>query len=419
MLTSLRSKLFSALSVRVFYGWVVLSVAVVIMFGTGPGQSHLIGLFFDPLAEELNLSRTSIAIAYGAATLCAAFALPQMGKAIDRYGAAGMLGVVTALLGLSALLFSFASSWIFIAIGFGCLRFLGQGALMLNCVNMVSQWFSRRRGFAMGLMSLGFPVSMALHPPLCQWLIETVGWRETWMWLGISTWVLLLPPILLLAHSKPEPLGLAPDGAVIDTSKTSSPLSGLTLSQALRTPTFYIVSACLFCMSMLVTSLHVENKGILVEHGLSARAATLMFTITGITAAITMPIVGHLLDRVRTQFMVCAGLLVMAGSLISVTLVESVTGAVVYAIIFGINNGVTMTYFAFLWPRYFGRKHLGSIQGTGQMVGIVGASIGPLPLAIAIDNFGSYDTTLRVLAIMPIVLAGLALFLRAPKVADE
>ena len=74
-----------------------------------------------------------------------------------------------------------------------------------------------------------------------------------------------------------------------------------------------------------------------------------------------------------------------------------------------------MTCFAYLWPHYFGRRHLGAIQGTGQMVGVVGASLGPLPLGIAIDYFGSYDTTLRLLAILPAACAVLALFLRAPK----
>ena len=77
-----------------------------------------------------------------------------------------------------------------------------------------------------------------------------------------------------------------------------------------------------------------------------------------------------------------------------------------------------MTFFGFLWPRYFGRKHLGSIQGVGQMVGIIGASIGALPLAIAIDQFGDYDLTLQVLAVLPIAAAVLALFLRHPQTGN-
>mgnify|MGYP003315008206 FL=1 len=61
-------------------------------------------------------------------------------------------------------------------------------------------------------MLLGFAVSMAIHPPTCQWLIEQVGWRQAWFWLGVSTWLLMLPLILILLHNAPEALNLHPDG---------------------------------------------------------------------------------------------------------------------------------------------------------------------------------------------------------------
>ena len=166
---------------------------------------------------------------------------------------------------------------------------------------------------------------------------------------------------------------------------------------------------------MLVTSLHVENKGILTRHGLDPQTATLMFTVSGLMAAISMPVIGRMLDRYRTDWMFSGGLLVMCISLISVTFVEGISSAVVYAMIFGLNNGVTMTYFSFFWPHFFGRKHLGSIQGVGQMIGVVGASIGPLPLALAVDFLGDYDMTLRYLAILPAVFSIVALFLRTPQ----
>ena len=416
MLTGLRRSLFQTLSRRVFYGWVILPVAAIVMFGSGPGQSHLIGLFFDPLSRELGLTRTSLAAAYGVATLMAAFLLPKLGSLIDKVGPVRMLWILTLALGLACVLFSFVSNWIYVAIGFGLLRFLGQGSLMLNCNNMVSQWFVRKRGFALGIMSLGFPISIAIHPPLCQWLIEAIGWRETWIWLGISSWIILLPSILLFAYNKPEQVSLAPDGVIAtDDSLSSTTITGMTRTAALRTPAFYIITGSLFTLSMLVTALHVENKGILMEHGLSAQNAASMFTITGITAAITMPIVGRMLDHFRTEWMLSGGLIIMVASLFSVTLVTGMSGAIIYALIFGINNAVTMTFVAFMWPRYFGRKHLGSIQGFGQMIVIVGASLGPLPLAIALDSTGSYDITLRSLTILPILLAFVALFLRAPK----
>ena len=422
----LRSWLFDRLNKRFFFGWVILAATSFSMIGTGPGQSHLIGLYFDPIGKEMTSffaidwmqsnRQTALAYAYGIATFLAAFLLPKMGKLLDRHGPAAMLWIVLGCLGLTALLFSLVTEWVTVAIGFGFLRFLGQGALMLACVNMVSQWFDRRRGLALGIMSLGFPISMAVHPPLCQWLMDLVGWRTSWLWLGLSTLVLFLPAALLLAHSKPEPLGLQPDGDQRKhTADATTPVWGLTRREALRTPAFYIITVGLFCLSSLVTTLHVFFKSILTTHGLDAQVATMMFTISGITAAISMPIVGLMLDRCRTDWMFCGGLIIMTASLISITLVNDLSSAIVFAIIFGLNNGVTMTFFGFLWPRYFGRKHLGSIQGVGQMVGIIGASIGAIPLAIAIDQFGDYDLTLQVLAVLPVAAAVLALFLRHPQ----
>lgn len=431
---ALRGQIFRFIQKRMFFGWAILAATSFAMIGTGPGQSHLVGLYFDPIGKEMtsvfapewmtlwiNENRqTALAYAYGIATFLAAFLLPKMGKLLDRYGPAKMLCIVIMCLGITALLFSMVRDWITIAAGFGLLRFLGQGALMLACVNMVSQWFDKRRGFALGIMSLGFPLSMAVHPPVCQWLMDLVGWRHSWLWLGISTLVLFLPVTLLLSHNKPEPLGLRADGVTTDTNDLASspdtqPVWGLTRGEALRTSTFYIIAAGLFCLSSLVTTLHVFFTNILTSHGLEPQTATLMFTISGITAAISMPIVGQMLDRLRTSWMLCGGLVVMTASLVSITLVSGLKSAIVFAIIFGINNGVTMTFFGFLWPRYFGRKHLGSIQGIGQMVGIIGASIGALPLAIAIDRLGEFDLTLQLLAILPIIAAVLALFLRHPR----
>ena len=385
------------------------------MFCSGPGQSHLLGVFFDSLCKDLDLPRTSLAIAYGSATLIAALLLPQVGKLIDRFGAAPLLVFVAAGLGLVAMLFSLAFNWIFVAIGFGFLRFLGQGSLLVACANIVSQWFDKKRGFALGLMSLGFPISMAVHPPLGQWLIEQVGWRQAWVWFGIATWLLLLLPMLILLFSKPEQVGLRPDGIKAkESTEDASRLKGLTLSQALHTPAFYIICCGMFFLSMLVTALHIENKGILTRHGLDPQTATLMFTVSGAMALLTVPLIGRMLDRFRSDFMFAGGLLVMSTSLFCSTLVEGIFSAVLYALIFGINNGVTMTYSTFFWPRYFGRKHLGRIQGSGQMITVLGASIGPLPLALAVDYLGNYDQTLSYLALIPAVCCIAALFLRPP-----
>jgi MFS family permease len=417
-----RASLVRWIGQRMFYGWVIVWVAMLGIFASGPAQSHTFSVFIGPIAAELGLSQTAMASAYGLATLVAAFCLPLMGRFLDRVGARRMLAVVALVFGAGCAAFGFAGGMIWLALGFAALRFLGQGSLMLGSSNMVSQWFSQRRGFALGLMALGFAISMAVHPMVAKWLIDLVGWREAWIWLGISTWVLLLPPVLLFVVSKPEDVGLRPDGVSTpaDIGKPQGATeegdeNDFTLSEALRTPTFYIVAAGLFTLSMLVTTLHFFQVSIFSDQGLDTEVATVAFAVSAVTMIAMMPTLGRMLDRFPTERMFAGGLLVLATTLVIAAQVSGITSAVLYALAFGVANAVSMTYYTFMWPRYFGRTHLGSIQGTGQMIGVVGASLGPLPLGFAKDYFGNYDAMLVGLAVIPLIGAIVAaLFLRQP-----
>ena len=407
-----------------FYGWGMVAVAGLGIFVSGPGQSHTFSVFIDPVSRDLGISKATIATAYGLATLAAAFLLPQTGRLIDRFGARKSLIAIAILLGFCCMAFGAAANFLWLAIAFAALRFFGQGSMMLGSANFVSQWFAKGRGFAMGLMALGFGISMAIHPPLGQYLIDTMGWRQAWVALGIITWALMLPPLIFLAVDKPEEVGLRPDGEAQNTAgdETSAnvDITGLSLSEALNTTTFYIISVSWFSIAMLVTALHFWQVQVLTKQGLSPEFAAQAFTISAVAMVVAMPVVGRLFDRLRTRYVVALALLITATSLTAITFANSNTTATLYAVIFGINNAFSMTMFGYIWPRYFGRKHLGSIQGTGQMIGVFGASVGPFPIGWAFDAFGDATWTLRALALAPAIFAVIAVaFLRAPAAVTD
>lgn len=420
---TLRDTLFSRLSKHFFYGWTIVAVAMLALFASGAGQSHTFSVFLGPVSAELGLSQTEWGAAYGLATLIAAFGLPYMGRLTDRFGPRHLLLAVATTLGIACIAFGSAFGLLSLGLGFAALRFLGQGSLMLNAANLVSRWFSRRRGFALSIMTLGFSVSMAVHPPFAQWLIDQAGWRQAWLWMGLTTWLLLLPAVYLLVHNRPHDVGLYPDGAADPAQPGESSggvsLPGLTRAEALRTGAFYIICCGLFTLSMLVTALHLYQVSIFASHGVDPRIAARVFPVSALTMVITMPWIGRVLDRYPTRWVFICAQTVMVASLLCVTQVSGLVSAIAYAIVFGLNNALTITLFSFIWPRFFGLRHLGSIQGIGQMIGVIGASLGALPLGIAFDLFASYDTILLVLALQPAVCIILARFLHPPVLPES
>ena len=413
----MRENVLQYFNTKFFYGWIIVGVANLGIFSSGPGQSHTFSVFVGPISKDLGLSNASIASAYGLATLIAAFLLPYMGKIIDKYGSRNSLIIISIILGISCIFFGAASNFLMLTVGFGFLRFFGQGSLMLGCANMVSQWFDTKRGFAMSLMALGFGISMAIHPPLSQWLIEQFGWKYAWVILGISTWIIMVPSLYILAWNSPESVGLRPDG----TNKSGfaqndlKEIEGLNLSEAMKERSFYILSAMWFGMAMLVTTLHFYQVTILTSQGITTEFAAGIFSVSAIAMVLFMPFVGKLFDNYPTKYVLALGLAINSISLLCITFANNELLAIVYAIFFGINNAISMTMFGYIWPRYFGRKHLGSIQGTGQMIGVIGASLGPLPVGFAIDYIGSSLVTIRYLSIYPIIIAIVTIiFLKSP-----
>jgi len=413
----MRKNILNYVNAKFFYGWIIVGIANIGIFSSGPGQSHTFSVFVEPISQDLKLSSASIASAYGLATLIAAFLLPYMGKIIDRYGARVSLIIISIILGISCIFFGAASNFLMLTVGFGFLRFFGQGSLMLGCANLVSQWFDSKRGFAMSLMALGFGMSMAIHPPVSQFLIDQYGWKYAWIILGISTWIIMVPSLFILAWNNPENIGLKPDGVKKSNLKNDEieAIEGLNLTEASKENSFYILAAMWFGMAMLVTTLHFYQVTILTNQGITTEFAASLFTVSAFAMVVFMPLVGKFFDNFPTKYVLATGLLINSISLISITYSNSEAYSLFYAVSFGINNAFSMTMFGYIWPRYFGRKHLGSIQGTGQMIGVIGASLGPLPVGFAIDYLGSSLITIRYLSVYPIIMAVIIImFLKSP-----
>lgn len=406
---------------RVYYGWVILGVAAMAMFMSGPGQSYSMAAFIDPMLADLGLARSQYSLAYLVATLISGALLPIVGRLLDGKGARLVLPIVAGLLGLSCLGMSRVGGPLELYVGLTFVRSLGQGALTLIGTWLVSQWFERRRGMAMGLLGLGSTVSFMLFPAGNMAMIEGFGWRGAWVILGLAVWALLAIPALLLVRNRPEDLGLddvdrapRPAGAK-EADGSSRSYASWTSSQAIRTASFWKVIAAMATGAMVSTGLVFHQVSILGDRGLSGGMAVWLLTIQAAFACVTSLAGGALADRVAPRKSLAASMLFMVLAMFLLFIPVSIATAVLYSALLGLHTGIQRYSGALTLAGYFGRGHFGSIKGIAMSVVIGASALGPMPLALARDFLGHYDSALVALMIFPIA-AGIAVWSARPPV---
>lgn len=404
----------------IFYGWVIMVVGTIGLIMTSPGQTYAVSIFIDHFIEDLHLSRSLVSTLYTIGTLTGSLALPMIGRQIDRRGARLVVIPVTILFGLACIYMGFVYNALMLGLGFIAIRMLGQGSLSLVSTNVINQWWVRRRGMVMGITGVLMGLlGLGGFPSLINWLIPIYGWRWTYMLLGLSLLLVMLPLGSLFFRDRPETYGLQPDGY---SSTTDNNLSAIklteenwTLPETIRAPVFWIVAASSGTIAMLTTGLFFHMVSIFKDNGLGPTAAAAAFVPIAVTTAVVNLGSGVLIDRFPARFLLMVALVLQSVSLWLALYMPSVELAFVYGMILGTLLGLSRMVNSVIWAQYFGRQHLGSITGVTTTIMVAGSALGPMPFGIARDVLNSYHLVLTVSAVIPLILAATNLFFGKPE----
>lgn len=194
----------------IFYGWwVVLAAAVGLFMSSVPVIAFTFSVFFNWLSREFGWSRSEISLAFSLSMLAFAFAQPLVGRWVDRVGARKIALPAVLVFGLClASLYSLSPSlWhlyaIYVAVGV-----VGAGTTSIVYLRVLTRWFDRRRGRAIGLALSGNGLSAVFMPGLAQLLIDAVGWRSAYVLLGLMVIGITMPVVGLLLKESPRMLGV-------------------------------------------------------------------------------------------------------------------------------------------------------------------------------------------------------------------
>jgi MFS family permease len=409
----------------IFPGWWMLAIAGAAQFMSGPGQSYSVAAYKDPMRTGLGISETDYSLAYGLATLLSGLCLPLVGRLVDRFGARRILPVLAILLGVACLWMSGADSLPDLYVGFGLIRSLGQGALTLIGMWIVGEWFATRRGFAASIAGLGGSLSVMCFPLMNNQLISHFGWQVAWVVLGVAVWVVLILPAVFVLRDRPEDLGLHPDGiapgelkpapvagqedaeAPREKRSTEFSLDGpsWTVGEVLRDLTFWRLLAVPASSGMIITGLTFHQVAMLGSRGVPPAWALGMISVQALVATLLSLPAGWLTDRIAGRRLLSLAMLLLAAAGATVLTMPVPQLALAYAALLGLHGSILRTTGNVIWLNYYGRMNQGGIRGIMMSVMILAAALGPLPMALSIDCFQSYDIALIFFIVIPLTAA--------------
>jgi len=378
----------------------MLFLAAAAMVGTLPGRTQGLGLVTEPLIADLGIGRVEYAQLNLWATLIGSLFAIGIGRFIDRLGARIVLTTVAAALGLVVCAMSNVHSFWALAIAVTLTRGFGQSALSVISLTMVGQWFVRGIDGAMAVYSIVMSIGFMIAFPIVGSLVQSWGWRSAWLAIGIALIVVLAPASLLIARrasggSEDPPLQTPPErrGASLD-----APAIGATWQEALSTPAFWTFSIGAALYGLVASGIGLFNESILAERGFSADVYYQTLVVTAITALAGNFAGGWLATRMSLPNLLAISLFVLAAGLAALPHMTTIAQVMAWATAMGLGGGLVMVLFFSVWPRVYGRAHLGRIQGAAQAMTVLASAIGPLLLAACVEWTGSYAAMFNILA---------------------
>ncbi len=379
----------------------VLAFAVIAAGLTGPGQTIGVSVFIDHFVDDLSLSRSQVSSAYLVGTLAGATLLPSVGKLIDRRGVRLSQMLIGLLFGLALVNMSFVNGLVWLAIGFGGIRFLGQGSLSLVSTVTVQLRFDRTRGTALGIFTTASAGVMALVPVALAVVISAVGWRNAWL-VSAAVVVALVVPIAWFGL-RDLPTGtrrtVRADPAVEIGGRADT--DSFDRGEAMRTGSFWMLAAVSGATGMMSTALNFHQIDLLGDAGLSEKAAAALFIPQVVGSTVAGLTIGYVGDRIGTRYLPAIGMaLLLVAQLLAAVAAPGIV-VIIYAVVLGATGGATRTASATLQPKWFGTGHIGSIQGALTLFAVGASAIGPVALTLAEQWMGSYPPAVVLLGVVP------------------
>jgi OFA family oxalate/formate antiporter-like MFS transporter len=367
-----------------FYGWVIVATCTLFM-AVQWGIQYSFSIFFKPLTIEFGWSRAATAGVYSLYMIAAGVSSIPLGWLADKFGPAKLAALSGFLIGLGLILASMVTELWQLYLTFGLIVGIGAGGTFAIGTGVITRWFVKRRGLALGIASSGVGVGILVMSPLAERLIANHGWSTAYLIIGIGALVILISSALLLRRD-PEVMGLKPFGVdTISTESTSSgktttgsanAKNGISLSKALHSNTLWIMIFVFFSFNVSVQLVMVHLANYATDQGISPLAAALVISFIGIGSAVGRLVMGTVSDRIGSNnslIICCAGLTV---SLVWLIFAGNLWMLYIFAFLFSFAYGGEIPQMTLMVSKYFGITSVTALVGAVSAATRFGGALG-------------------------------------------
>lgn len=398
----------------IYRGWIVLAavfLSAMLLIGS---TVYSFQLFVLPISNEFGFGRAQISLGYIALLLGMAAWSPLVGRLLDRYPARGLFAAGGVAFGLGCLLLSRAQSGLTMMLAILLLigpAMCAAGGLAAN--TLTTRWFERRRGRALGLVTVASSVGGFVMVPVMTWLIETRGWREAILWTGLVSAGIILLLAVFVVRGRPSAsfkrlsneFGMESPDSLDSKHRSGEP--EWDFKKLLRSRIFWLIALGAGLLLASDQAVLTSQYPYFIENGLSpAQAASIISAMT-FSAIFGKLLVGWLVERVDVRHLFALVGLFHVGLLLMFLWMPGFTLLLVFVSFFGAAVGGIYPVWASLIAQHFGARSFGVAFGSTSLVMQLLASTFVWWIGSSYDRTGSYR--LAFFAFLFAVVAGVVL----------
>lgn len=382
-----------------------LGLTTTVSYGT---TQYFFAILVIPIQRELGWSRALISGAFSLGLAVAGLLGLPIGHLVDRYGARLLMAAGSTFGGLGLIATSqIREPWQLYVLWSGVLSLSMALTFYPVTFTVITNWFTRRRGSALALLTLLGGLASPIFIPLGGLLVARLGWRPTLVVFGAAQLLIALPLHALLVRRRPEDAGLLPDGITADEGGLLPP-GGAAFREATASLPFWTLTLSSALGLVAHSVLLAHQVAYLIGRGFDPVLAA---SAAGFVGAASLPgrfIINRVSERVSPQWLLAGCCLAQALGVGLLALADSAVTVWAYVVVYGAAFGATSPLRASTMADQFGRRAFGAITAAaGAPVAVVGA-VGPIAAGAFYDRLGSYEPALA-LTVLAFLLSAAAI----------